>query len=505
MSIRVGEHRASLQQNQASEKEASSRLAAIVESSDDAIIGKNLDGIITSWNAAATRLFGYAPEEIIGSSVLKIVPPELLGEEAEILSKLRSGELVDHFVTQRMRKDGTRLDVLVSISPIRDGNGNLIGASKIARDISDRRRAEEARLRLAAIVEFADDAIIGKNLDGTITSWNASAVRLFGYQPEEIIGQSVLTLIPPELRHEEVEILRNLRAGQRMEHYETRRQRKDGTTFEVSLTISPVRDITGKVVGASKIARDISDRRRAEAALIQTEKLAAIGRMAAAIAHEVNNPLEAVTNLAYLLTVQPSLDEEARGYARLLLDEVGRASRITRQTLAFYRDSTTAGPVNLPEVLDSVLDLHHPTTVQKNIRVLRNFRAHDATVNGFASELRQVFANLILNAIDALPPRGGELHVKVDHGRRNRGEVRVTIADNGCGMLRGTREHIFQPFFTTKTGRGNGLGLWVSDGIVRKHGGRIRVHSSVTAGRSGSIFTVILPCSGEAAAVQRAA
>lgn len=352
--------------------------------------------------------------------------------------------------------------------------------------------AEQARLLLAAIVESSDDAIVAKDLNGIITTWNASATRVFGYEADEMIGQSVLKLIPPELQGEEPEILRKLRAGERIDHYETQRIRKDGTRFDVSLTVSPIRDSTGRVIGASKIARDISDRKRAEAALIQSEKLAAIGRMAAAIAHEVNNPLEAVTNLAYLLTIHPSLDEEARGCARMLLDEVGRASHITKQTLAYYRDSTHPTLVNLAELLDSVLDLHRPGMMKKDVRVHRSYRHQAATVRGFPGELRQVFANLILNAIDAVP-RDGQVWVRVHRASGHGGEVRVTVADNGCGIARENHGRLFHPFFTTKAGRGNGLGLWVSDGIIRKHRGRIRVRTSTLPGRSGSVFTVSLP------------
>lgn len=351
---------------------------------------------------------------------------------------------------------------------------------------------EIARLRLAAIVESSDDAIIGKDLHGVINSWNASATRLFGYQPEEIIGQSVLKLIPPELHYEETGIMQKLRAGQRVDHFETRRLRKDGSSFEVSLTISPVKDSSGTVIGASKIARDISDRRRAEAALIRTEKLAALGRMAAAVAHEVNNPLEAVTNLAYLLSNHPSLDEEARGFARTLLEEVGRISHITKQTLSFYRDTNKPAAVSVPDLLDGILQLQAPTLVQKNIEVARSYGDGKATVWGFAAELRQVFANIILNAIDSMP-QGGELRVRVGAQGPHNGRLRVAIADKGCGISREGREQIFEPFFTTKQGRGNGLGLWVSDTIVRKHGGKILVHSSTTPGRSGSVFTVVLP------------
>jgi two-component system, chemotaxis family, CheB/CheR fusion protein len=363
---------------------------------------------------------------------------------------------------------------------------------------------DRALALLAAIVESSDDAIISKNLDGIITTWNTAATRLFGYQADEIVGQGVLKLLPPELRHEEADILRRLRAGQKVDHYETRRQHKDGTAVDVSLTISPIRDAKGRVIGASSIARDISDRKRAEAALIQTEKLAAVGRMAAAIAHEVNNPLEAVTNLAYLLTTHPSLDDEAREYARLLLDEVGRASRITKQTLAYYRDSSTPAPVDLPELMDSVLQLHQPVMMKRNIHVRRIYRVQRASLAGFAAELRQVFANLILNAVDASPD-GGQLQIKLSTVARNGGEVHVTVADNGCGIPPPRRARLFEPFFTTKTGRGNGLGLWVSNGIVRKHGGRIRLRTSVRPGHSGSVFTVILPCSTKQGAASKAA
>ena len=250
-------------------------------------------------------MFGYAPEEIIGKSVLELIPPELRGEEPEILRKLAAGSRIEHYETRRVRKNGEIIHVSLTISPIKDTDGQVIGASKIARDIGERRQADEARSSLAAIVQSADDAIIGKDLNGVINSWNEAATRLFGYDAEEIIGKSILTLIPPELHSDEYEILARLRAGERIKHFETERLKKNGERVHVSLTISPVRDANDRVIGSSKIARDISDRKRAEAALIQSEKLAAIGRMSAAIAHEVNNTLEAITNLGYLLSTHP--------------------------------------------------------------------------------------------------------------------------------------------------------------------------------------------------------
>jgi PAS domain S-box-containing protein len=239
-------------------------LAAIVDSSDDAIISKDLNSIITSWNHGAERIFGYRPEEIVGRSVLTLIPPELQGDEVMILDKLRRGERLDHFETTRVRKDGRRIEVSLTISPIRDASGRLIGASKVARDISAQREAEITQRRLAAIVDSSDDAIVSKDLNGIIQSWNRGAERIFGYTPEEVIGQPVTILMAPEQAKEEPMILERVGRGERIEHYETIRRRKSGELFEVSLTISAIRDASGKVIGASKIARDITRQKRHE-------------------------------------------------------------------------------------------------------------------------------------------------------------------------------------------------------------------------------------------------
>jgi len=281
-------------------------LASIIASSDDAIVSKDLNGIVSSWNEGARRIFGYAPEEMIGQPILRIIPPELHYEEDFILSKIRSGERIDHFETIRMKKNGERFPISVTISPIKDETGTIVGASKIARDISERRRLDESRYRLAAIVDSADDAIISKDLNGIITSWNNGARSLFGYEPEEIVGQSILKLIPDDLRHEEEEILRRLRAGDKIEHYETTRVSKNGDVREVSITISPILNSKGEVIGASKIARDVSNQKKVERMAIEAEKIATTGRMAAAIAHEINNPLASVLNLIFLAR-QPGL------------------------------------------------------------------------------------------------------------------------------------------------------------------------------------------------------
>lgn len=464
------------------------RLAAIVESSDDAIVGKDLNGIINSWNKGAEKLFGYRAEEMIGQSVLKLIPPQLQHEEPVILARIAANQRIDHHETQRLTKDGRIINVSLTISPVRGADGKLIGASKIARDISERRTVDDLRSRMAAIVESSDDAIISKDLTGIITSWNAAAEKLFGYTADEIIGKSVLTLIPQHLQHEEPEILARLRANQKIDHYETQRITKTGEIIEVSLTISPIRDARGTVVGASKIARDISERKKAQKALIESEKLAATARMAATIAHEINNPLESVTNLAYLLATDNTLSETAHKYAEMLLAEVSRASDIARQTLSFYRDNSTPGEVHMAGLIRSMIEIHGPRFQKRNVGLVLSLDER-GTVWGLSSEVRQVLVNLLLNAADAVG-ENGEVQIRL---RIAGNKVKVLVSDNGSGIPKQYRKRVFEPFFTTKSSKGNGLGLWVSKGIVEKHQGSIRLRSRTEGPYHGTVFQVTLP------------
>jgi PAS domain S-box-containing protein len=241
-------------------------LARVVESSDDAIISKDLDSRILSWNSASERMFGYTAAEAVGRSIRMIIPDERQFEEDEVLRKIRAGEALTHYETVRLRKDGTRVPVSLTVSPIYNDAGQVIGASKIARDITEKKVAEMASRRLAAVVQSSDDAIVTKNLDGIITSWNAAAERMFGYTPEEAIGKSIRMIIPHHLQSEEDMVLSRIRAGKVVDHFETIRQRKDGTRLAISLTVSPIRNEAGDVVGASKIARDITERTRLETA-----------------------------------------------------------------------------------------------------------------------------------------------------------------------------------------------------------------------------------------------
>ena len=467
-------------------------LAAIITSSDDAIISKDLNGIIGSWNDGARRMFGYEAGEIIGQSILRLIPPELHHEEDFILSKIRSGERIEHFESTRLRKNGERFPISVTISPVKDDSGKIIGASKIARDISDRRRADESRFQLAAIVDSADDAIISKTLDGIITSWNNGARRLFGYEPEEIIGQSILRLIPENLQHEEAEILSKLRAGGKIEHYETTRLSKSGEIREVSITISPIRNGNGQVIGGSKIARDVSGRKKVERLAIEAEKVATTGRMAAAIAHEINNPLGSVLNLIFLARQDGVTQQDIRSYLATAESELERVSHIARQTLGYYRDTGSPSDVHLHDLIESVLSVYRNKLLANNIAVEARFNDL-RKISVRSGEIVQVFSNVISNAIDAMP-RGGRLSIAIRQTvRTERDGLQVVVTDTGKGIRRDHIGKVFEPFFTTKGNLGTGIGLWVAKQIVERHGGQVSISSSTEPHDSGTVFTISLP------------
>jgi PAS domain S-box-containing protein len=273
-------------------------LGTIVESSDDAIISMTLDGHILSWNAGATRVFGYSRDEAIGRSIDFLIPPELHDEEQRMLERLRQGERIEHFETTRITKSGRRIQVSITVSPVRDAAGLVIAFSKIARDIDSAKRAERAAAQLAAIVESSEDGIISKSLDGTVQTWNAGAARIFGYSAEEMTGKPITTIIPPELHAEEREILDKLKQGERIKQFDTVRIHKDGRRIPVSLTISPIRDARGAIIGAAKIARDLTERMRARTAIHDSESRLAAEALALAKLSEASLRLWRSTSLA---------------------------------------------------------------------------------------------------------------------------------------------------------------------------------------------------------------
>jgi PAS domain S-box-containing protein len=466
--------------------------SALINSSHDPVISKDLTGRILSWNRAAVRVFGYEEEEILGESILRLVPPNFHHEENELQRKLRADEPIDPYETTWIRKDGRNIPVSVIVYPVRNETGDVIGASKIATDISERKRSDESRFRLAAIVDSADDAIISKDLNGIVTSWNHGAQRMFGFAAEEMVGQPILRLIPEELKYEEDEILRKLRAGERIDHYETTRRKKNGESVDVSVTISPIRDGAGHVMGASKIARDISDRKKIERMLIQSEKLAATGRMAATIAHEINNPLESVMNLIFLARQHSAETGKAHQYLLTAEEELERVSHIARQTLGYYKDTGSPADVFLHGLIENVLAVYNSKLTAQGISVDLRFNDLQRIVVS-KGEMLQVFSNVITNAVDAMR-QGGSLKISTRKLMGSTGDgIQTVIRDNGTGIEQEHLEKIFEPFFTTKGNLGTGIGLWVARQLIERRGGQISVASSIEPGKSGTTITIFIP------------
>jgi len=482
-------------------------LAAIVESSDDAIVSKTLDGTVLSWNAAAERIFGYSAQEMVGSSIYKLIPPEMHGDERDILARVGQGEQIARFEAIRRHKNGSLFPIELSIAPVRDDSGTIIGASSIKRDISERRRALETSSRLAAIVESSDDAIVSKALDGTVLTWNAAAERMYGYQAAEIVGGSIYDLVPNDLRSEEESILKRVGRGEHVAHYETRRCRKDGTQLDISLTLSPIRGGGGEIIGASSIQRDISERRRAEEALRQASKMEAIGVLAGGLAHDFNNQLYAVSGFAHFIGRDPGLSPATRQDLIELQKVAERMASLTRQLLAFARQQVLS-----PEILDLNV------AVEETLPMLRRLLGSNTAVELSLSpgpkwvrvdraQLVQVLLNLVINSRDAMPD-GGTIEVRTTTHEVRPGRVldrlrtpveagayaELSVSDTGTGISPEHLPHIFEPFYTTKeVGMGTGLGLATVEGIVAQSGGYIQVESAPAQGTSIRILLPFAP------------
>lgn len=347
-------------------------------------------------------------------------------------------------------------------------------------------------LLLESIVQSSDDAIITKNLSGIIMSWNSAAERIFGYSESEMIGASILTLIPEDLRSEEQTIIEKIQAGERIDHYETVRITKNGERLEVSLTISPLKDMSGKIVGASKVLRTIGERKQMQKNLLQAEKIAATGKMAATIAHEINNPLESVLNLIYLARTNASDADQVVTYLNTAEEELLRVAHIAKQTLGYYREHSAAIRVTLADLVSDTLKIYEPKLAAAGIKIQTRFSPSPQIVVR-KGEMMQVISNLVTNAMYAMPSGGtliASVEETVDSGCKG---LRLSIEDTGLGIGAENLKKIFEPFFTTRSSIGTGIGLWVTTQFIKGHQGRIDVQSSRDAVSHGTTMSIFLP------------
>jgi two-component system cell cycle sensor histidine kinase/response regulator CckA len=478
------------------------RLASIVECSDDAIIGKTLEGIITSWNGGAERIYGYSATEAIGKPVSMLVPIDRPNEIPEILERLKRNEVVDHFETFRVRKDGTEFNIEITASPIRDAMERVVGASTIGRDISERKQHEKELYRLAALVESSDDAIIGKTLEGIITNWNSGAQRIYGYSAAEIVGKSISTFFSPDRYFEITELMEKIKQGEKVERADTIRVRQDGEKIHVALTLSPIKDSDDQVIGVSTVARDITESRQLEQMLRQAQKMEAMGQLAGGVAHDFNNLLGVILGYSELFLERLDLTDPQRKDIKEIQKAGERAALLTRQLLAFSRKQ-----VLQPKVLDlnavvAGAEKLLQWLIGENIELRVVLNPAIGRVKADSGQLEQVIMNLAVNSRDAMPA-GGKLTIETSNvGIEERSAVQhitahpgphvlLAVTDTGCGMDANTKAHIFEPFFTTKEfGKGTGLGLATVYGIVKQSGGSIWVHTELGI---DTTFKIYLP------------
>lgn len=465
-------------------------LDRVLALSRDAIIVTRLDGVITSWNRGAERVFGFVADEMQGRSILALIPNDRSSEFSSVLDRVRSGASIDDFATVRRTKDGRRLDVVLNVAPIRDETGRVVSAVMVARDLTAQRQAERSRLesegRWEAVITSAVDAMIVIDANGTIEVFNPAAERLFGYVADEVVGRSVNMLMPMPYRDEhDGYMAAYLRTGQKKIigiGREVTGRRRDGSTFPVHLSVGEM--AVGNERHFTGILHDLTPRLHLEEQVRERTALARLGEMAAVIAHEVKNPLAAVRGAIQVVGRRLPADSKDGPVITEIVARIDALDELIKDLLLFAR---TPQPrftqVDLAALVSMTVDFLVTDPAFAALQV-------DTTgtlppLSGDPELLRIVFQNLLINAGQAMQGRG-TVAVRLSAV----GEAQhVSVSDAGPGLTPEAREHLFQPFFTTKS-RGTGLGLSTAKRLVELHGGSIAVDS--TPGR-GTTVTVSLP------------
>jgi two-component system sensor kinase FixL len=462
-------------------------LAALIESSDDAIMAKNIDGIILSWNHGAERMYGYSASEAIGRPVSFLIPGEQRDEFDEILKRVRADQRVAHHETRRLTKDGRELDVLLTVSPIKDSAGQIVGAATIARDITDRKRVERAlrasEARWRAIVESAVDGIVVIDARGQVEAFNRAAERLFGYPADEVVGRNVNMLMPAPYHDEHDEYLARYHATGVQKIIGIGREvtglRKDGSAFPLHLSVGEV-----LIEGESKftgILHDLTERVQLETRLREQSALKRLGEMAAVVAHEVKNPLTGIRGAIQVIGSRLPAGSKDVPIIGDIVARIDALNDLMKDLLLFARPpQPRVAPVDMVVLVQTVTHLVRQDPALRDLRVEVTGEAPPMSAD--AELLKIVVQNLLINGAQAMQGRGLiRISVTSDDG-----VCQITIADQGPGIAPEVREQLFTPFFTTKA-RGTGLGLSTARRLVEAHGGTLAIECPPTGGTSATL------------------
>jgi PAS domain S-box-containing protein len=474
----------------------------MIEGAPCGLVVMALDGSILWANQYFVKLTGISAESVPTMRFHRFLTRSgSIYYETHFLPILLLRGLLAEVSFEILNASGERKAVLVNATLRRSSVGLPDQIQLAVFDASERRRYEQDLLhaskeaeRMAEVVRRSTDAIIALEPDGKVQGWNRGAELIFGYSADEAVGEGLLGLIfSPERERDVIEAISALRKGNDFQA-ETLCKHKSGREIEVSINFTPHLEAPGTLVAYSAIIRDATSRRIAERALLISEKLASVGRLASSIAHEINNPLESVTNLLYILETQVK-DPSSKSLVHTAQEELARVSQITTQTLRFHRQSSKKTRVDIAALLRSILALYRARMHNSNI-VPVFAHSTSSPLLCFESELRQILTNLIGNAVDAMRVGGGRLQLRTEDATLwasgSKG-VRITIADDGCGMDRATLSRIFEPFFTTKGIGGTGLGLWISKDLLVKNSGAIRVRTSDSQMKHGSVLLISFP------------
>jgi two-component system sensor kinase FixL len=468
-------------------------------------IVRDLDGSIRFWSTGAERLYGWSRDEAVGRRSHDLLAAQLPRPlEAIQAALLATGEW--HGELRHQARDGRTLLVASHWALQRASDGRPDQVVEINHDIGFQQPEIAAMRRLAAIVESSNDAIIGKDLNGIVTHWNRSAEAMFGYRAEEIVGQPILLLFPPDRVAEEAMFLARIRQGQKVKNYETVRQRKDGSIFPVSVTVSPIYDGTGTIVGASKILRDLSEHhdrearlREAQAELFHVQRLTELGQLISALVHEVNQPLAAIGNYAGAgkrLLAAGNAGATATALQKIT-EQTERAHQIIQRLRNFVKKSDSDHrPEHLPAMIQDGVALATVSLRKEHVAVETRLDEGAAHVAADRVQIQQVLFNLLRNAMEAME-QSERREIVITTAGAGSGMVEVGVADTGPGLAPEVRANLFRPFITTKGG-GMGVGLSICRSIVETHGGRLWVEDNPGG---GTVFRFTLPRVPEAGGV----